>query len=252
MNRDLSLRGIFTEWVREVVGIEGRLPRTLGKLFAHPGVLTRAALEGERGTYLSALKLFLSANVAVFLVGPYIGAFAFELEAFVQESAFYRAFVERELLDLGMSAEAYGLRFDFTIRQHAPTFIFLVIPAMAGVYKALLPDRLFGEHLVHATDFVARFILVVLLAVIFMRLAGISGETLLDNPTVSLVANGTVLAGFIGLIGWHVSRSLQTVFGLRGAGLWTRTAVVAVGLAGLLYGYSQFPFWSTVVAVRLS
>ena len=92
----------------------------------------------------------------------------------------------------------------------------------------------------------------VLLAVIFMRLAGIPGETLLDNPTVSLVANGAVLAGLIGLIGWYVSRSLQTVFGLRGAGLWTRTAAVAVGLVGLLYGYTQFLFWSTVVAVRLS
>lgn len=32
MNRDLSLRGILSEWVREVVGIEGRLPRTFGKL----------------------------------------------------------------------------------------------------------------------------------------------------------------------------------------------------------------------------
>ena len=47
MTRDLSLRGILSEWVREVVGIEGRLPRTLGKLFAHPGFLTRATLEGS-------------------------------------------------------------------------------------------------------------------------------------------------------------------------------------------------------------
>ena len=62
MTRDLSLRGILSEWLREVVGIEGRLPRTLGKLFAHPGFLTRATLEGERDAYLSALKLFLVAN----------------------------------------------------------------------------------------------------------------------------------------------------------------------------------------------
>ena len=56
MNRDLSLRGILSEWVREVVGIEGRLPRTLRKLFAHPGFLTRATLKGERDSYLSALS----------------------------------------------------------------------------------------------------------------------------------------------------------------------------------------------------
>ena len=133
-----------------------------------------------------------------------------------------------------MSAEAYGLRFDFTIRQHAPTFIFLVIPAVVGVSKALLPDRLFGERLVHATDFVAWFILVVLLAVIFMRLAGIPGETLSDDPTVSVVANGAVLAGLIEPISWCVSRSMQTIFGLRGAGLWIRAVAIAVGLVGLL------------------
>ena len=141
MTRDLSLRGILTEWVREVVGIEGRLPRTFGKLFAHPGFLTRATLEGERDAYLSALKLYLVVNVAVFFIGPYIGAFAFDLGGFLDERAatspFFRAFVERELLGLGMSAEAYRLRFDFTIAQHAPTFLFLLIPAIAGATKAL-------------------------------------------------------------------------------------------------------------------
>lgn len=56
-------------------------------------------------------------------------------------SAFLRTFAERELLALGMDAEAYELRFDSTIAQHAPTFLFLLIPAIAGVTKALLPKR---------------------------------------------------------------------------------------------------------------
>ena len=251
MNRNLSLRGILSEWMREVFGIEGRLPRTLRKLFAHPGFLTRATLEGERDSYLSALKLFLVANVAVFLVGPYVGVFAFEFDAFLREASFYRAFVERELLGLGMSSEAYELRFNFTIAQQAPTFIFLVIPALAGVYKALFPNRLFGEHLVHATDFVAWVILVMTLVMIFMRLIAIPLEALVEDQTVALMANA-VLAGLIGLIGWYVSRSLRTVFGLRGAGLWTRTVLIAAGLVGLLTAYSHFLFWSTAIAVHLS
>ena len=128
-----------------------------GKLFAHPGFLTRATLEGERDAYLSALKLFLVANLVVFLVGPYVGAVAFGLDGYLDErvasSAFFRPFVERELLALGMSAEAYELRFDFTIEQHAPTFFFLMIPAIACLTKVLLPGRLFGEHLVVRNGF---------------------------------------------------------------------------------------------------
>ena len=256
MTRDLSLRGILTEWVREVVGIEGRLPRTFGKLFAHPGFLTRATLEGERDAYLSALKLYLVVNVAVFFIGPYIGAFAYELNGFLDENApfssFFRAFVDEELLRLGMSAEAYGLRFDFTIAQHAPTFLFLIIPATACVTKALLPKRLFGEHLIHATDFFAWTLLVFLLGVIFMRVMGVPLDALLDDPVVSRIATGAVVVALIGLIGWYLSRSLRTVFGLRGVGLWTRTVLIAAALVVLVSGYSQFLFWSTVVAVRLS
>lgn len=256
MTGDLSLRGILTEWVREVVGIEGRFPRTLRRLFAHPGFLTRATLEGEREPYLSALKLFLVANLVVFLVGPYVGAFAFELDGYVVEggpfSAFLRAFVERELVGLGTSAEAYELRFDFTIAQHAPTFVFLMIPAVASLSKVLLPSRLFGEHLVYATDFVAWVIVVILLGRIFMGLTGIPLEPVLDDPMVSLVATFSVVAALIGLATWYLSRSLRTVFGLRGTGLWTRTALISAGLVALLQAYSIFLFWSTVVAVRLS
>lgn len=253
MNRDLSLRGILSEWVREVVGLEGRLPRTFGKLFAQPGFLTRATLDGERDAYLSALKLFLVANLVVFLVGPYVGAVAFGLDGYLDErvasSAFLRPFVERELLDLGMSAETYELRFDFTIEQHAPTF--LMIPAIAILTKVLLPRRLFGEHLVYATDFVAWVLVVILFGNIFMRVMGVPLDSLLEDPMVSRVATLAVVAALIGFTTWYLSRSLRTVFALRGAGLWTRTALIAAGLVGWLYAYSFFLFWSTVVAVRL-
>ena len=256
MNRDLSLRGILSEWVREVVGIEGRLPRTIGKLFAQPGYLTRATLEGERDAYLSALKLYLVANVVVFFVGPYIGAFAYSLGGFLDErapfSAFFRTLVERELLGLGMSAEAFELRFDFTIAQQAPTFIFLMIPAIAFLTNGLLPRRLFGEHLVYATDFVAWILVVILFGRIFMVVAGIPLDPFLEDPVVSQVATSVFAAALIGLTAWYLSRSLRTVFGLRGVGLWTRTALIAAGLVALLYAYAFFLFWSTVVAVRLS
>ena len=89
-----------------------------------------------------------------------------------------------------------------------------------------------------------------LLAVIFMRLASIPGGK--RSWTIRRCRWWPTARFWPGSSGWYASLSLQTVFGLRGAGLWTRTAAVAAGLVGLLYGYTQFLFWSTVIAVRLS
>ena len=252
MNRDLSLRAILSEWVREVVGLEGRLPRTLAKLFSDPGYLARASVDGERDAYLSALKLYLVANVLVFLVGPCIGAFGYTLAGFVDELSAYRGFVEREQLHLAMSAAAYEARFNVTIAQHAPTLIFLVIPAMAGITKALLPRRMFGEHLIHATDFVAWTILTLVLGVVFMRVMGLLLGPVLNDPTVSWAASLAVVGALTGLAGWYLSRSLRAVFGLRGAGLRTRTVLLALALVGLLVGYSHLLFWSAALTVRLA
>lgn len=65
------------------------------------------------------------------------------------------------------------------------------------------------------------------------------------------IATGAVVAALIGLIGWYLSRSLRTAFGLGGVGLWARTVLIAAALVVLASAYSQFLFWSTVVAVRL-
>ena len=132
------------------------------------------------------------ANLVVFLVGPYVGAVAFGLDGYLDErvasSAFFRPFVERELLALGMSAETYELRFDFTIAQHAPTFFFLMIPAIACLTKVLLPGRLFGEHLSTQRISLRGSFVVILFGNIFMRVMGVPLESLLDDPVVSQVA----------------------------------------------------------------
>lgn len=93
---------------------------------------------------------------------------------------------------------------------------------------------------------------VLVLGVVFMRVMGLPLGPVLDNPTVSLVATSAVASAVIALAGWYLSRSLRTVFGLRGAGLWTITVLVVLALVGLLAGYSHLLFWSTALAVRLT
>ena len=236
MNRDLSLRGILNEWVREVVGIEGRLPRTLGKLFAHPGFLTRATLDGERDAYLSALKLYIVANVAFFLFDPALNLFPLELEEFLRDPS-RQAVIEQERLQLAMSAEAYEVLFNCTIRQQASTFVFLLIPAVATINKALLPDRPFGEHLIYATDFLAWLLLLVPLLVIVTSWVGIG------LPWAARLLRLLTL--------WYAYQSLQAAFELSETVHWLKTLIVAASVIGMMLAYPYFLYWSTLTALRL-
>lgn len=236
MNRDLSLRGILNEWVREVVGIEGRLPRTLGKLFAQPGFLTRATLDGERDAYLSALKLYIVAHVAFFFFEPALNLFPLELEEFLRDAS-RQAVVEQQRLQLEMSAETYEVLFNSKIRQQASTFVFLLIPAVATINKALLPARPFGEHLIYATDFLAWLLLVVPLLVIVTSSVGIG---------LGWVA---MLLRLLTL--WYAYQSLQAAFELREAVHWLKTWMVAAGVIGMMLAYPYFLYWSTLTALRL-
>ena len=91
-----------------------------------------------------------------------------------------------------------------------------------------------------------------LFVMLVARLIQIPLESLLDDQTMGQMMENLVVIGLFGLAVWYVSRSLRTVFRLRGVGLWTRTVLIAAGLVGLLTAYSHFLFWSTVIAVRLS
>lgn len=55
------------EFVTHYVALEGRLWRTLGRLFLSPGSLTQAWMAGRRGQYVQPLRIYLTASILFFL-----------------------------------------------------------------------------------------------------------------------------------------------------------------------------------------
>ena len=66
--------GLFEEALGETVDTVRRLPRSLWALVRRPGSLSRAWVDGTRGTlYLPPVRLFLAVAVVFFVAGPWIG-----------------------------------------------------------------------------------------------------------------------------------------------------------------------------------
>lgn len=63
-----SMRGMYSEYAQNYVGMEGALWRTLLRLFLLPGSLTAEYLRGRRRRYLLPVRLFLTISVLFFVV----------------------------------------------------------------------------------------------------------------------------------------------------------------------------------------
>lgn len=63
-----SMRGLYSEYAQNYVGLEGALWRTLLRLFLLPGSLTAEYLRGRRRRYLLPLRLYLTISVLFFIV----------------------------------------------------------------------------------------------------------------------------------------------------------------------------------------
>ncbi len=64
---DVSFQSFVGEWLAAVLGFDGRIWRTLGRLLLSPGGLSIDFLEGRRARYVSPLRLYFFISVAVFL-----------------------------------------------------------------------------------------------------------------------------------------------------------------------------------------
>jgi hypothetical protein len=70
---DPPVRHFAREFAQELLDVDGRVPRSFKRLLLSPGFLTREHVEGRRVPWLSPLKLYLLASVAMFAVLAMIG-----------------------------------------------------------------------------------------------------------------------------------------------------------------------------------
>jgi hypothetical protein len=63
---DPPVRHFAREFTQELLDVDGRVPRTFRRLFLSPGFLTREYLAGRRVPWLTPLRVYLVASVAMF------------------------------------------------------------------------------------------------------------------------------------------------------------------------------------------
>ena len=63
---DPPVRHFAREFAQELLDVDGRVPRSLSRLFFSPGFLTREYFAGRRVPWLTPLRLYLIASVAFF------------------------------------------------------------------------------------------------------------------------------------------------------------------------------------------
>lgn len=229
-----TVRQLVGDAWEELSGYDGRFVRTFRLLLRRPGALTIEVMEGRRARYISAVRLYLVASVAYFLIaaaapnlkaaqGAVLPGSSIKISAGEPISPEKRAEalkrIERApwgmrhfLRALAMDPVAFRARFFADL----PRVLFGLVPVFAAIVALFYRRRRFTQHLVfglhlHATVFV------VLAAAAF------------SNFSRQMAIVGIVeFAGSVFIISYSL-KALRRVYG----GSWPRTLVKATGIAAL-------------------
>jgi hypothetical protein len=157
---DPPVRHFIGEFAQELFDVDGRLLRSFRRLLFSPGFLTREHVQGRRIQWLSPLKLYLLASVAMFTVQALAGSVG-EIKLTTSEDV---AAVQGELQRSGFKDLGELQRAVESARlTWIPRVMFVLVPLFAGLV-ALIERRArrhYPSHLVfalhvHAAGFVVR------------------------------------------------------------------------------------------------
>jgi hypothetical protein len=154
---DPPVRHFAREFAQELLDVDGRVPRSLFRLFLSPGFLTREYFAGRRVPWLTPLRLYLIASVAFFGVLASTG----------DQSGFRLTFTgdSREVAEkvrwFGFASEA-ELRAAVDTARYTwmPRMMFLLVPFFAWLVARVRrrAGRRFPAHFVFALEvFAAAF-----------------------------------------------------------------------------------------------
>ncbi len=201
---DLTLAGLLGHAAELLTHVDGRVLRSVKDLFVHPGLLTRAYIEGPRRRYFAPFQLFLLANVLFFLVQAGIGfqTLSNSLSSHIGEhsvgSQVYgplaKPLLERRLVATGRRLEDYRPVFDHAVRVNAKLLAVVLVLPFALIAVATYPGRRrpLIVHVVFAVHFVAFFLLLssVLLPLVGLPLGAVLRYTHVPenwDPIISLL-----------------------------------------------------------------
>lgn len=214
-NRDAAVLSV-PAWLRrglsETFDLDGRLIRTLSRLFRRPGDLTRAWIEGRRASLLSPLRLYLLASAALFgvLALPGVSVVGYDavrggldgaIDGWTRGGGTEAA--PAWMVEASQDPAAME-RIAMALTDNLPRAMFLLLPFAALLLRVFVrrPHRHFVIHLVWALHVHAAAFL---LAIALLPLAPLRGPVKLAlGYPVSVVAAVWLL--------WYVVKAFSAVY----------------------------------------
>jgi hypothetical protein len=187
---DLTLRGLFSQFLQACANIDGPLLRSFRCLLTRPGALTLAYLKGQRKPYTLPLQLFLVANVLFFAMQSLTGAkiFSTPLDQHLHSDIWggvAQNLVARRMAARGTTAARHAPVFDQAVALNAKSLIvlmvlpFALLPAML-FYRSRRP---FVAHVVFSLHFYAFLLLLMCVSLAVVGVDRLFGGRGLDSTT---------------------------------------------------------------------
>ena len=237
---DLSLKGIASQLMKVVGGLDSRVMRSLRELLLSPGALTLAYVAGRRKPYIGPFQLFLLANVVFFIVQSltHTRVFSSSLDSHLHHqdwSALAGQLVAERLNALHTTLAEFAPLFDRAVVLNAKALIVLMVAPLALMLPLVFPRhrRPLSVHAVFALHFYAFALLlfsVGLGAALIDQLLGGGG---LASAQVDKVVTGVMLVACAVYAYLGAGRVYPGHAALRAV----QATVVAVIVGAVILGY---------------
>ena len=250
--RDLTLRDVSGQFLRQFSSVDGKLARSFRLLLTRPGELSVAHVAGRRRAFLGPLPIFFIANALFFAVQSltHFNIFSSTLESHLNQqdwSPLAQTLVAGRLAAKGMTLAALAPAFDHAAVLNAKALIILMALAFAPFLPAFFygAHRRFGAHVVFALHLYSFILLLFCLSLLLAEVQLRAGGRGLASPAVDMAL--TLLN--VGASGLYLYGAIGAFYGSRGALRIVKAAGLALAVGGIVLGYRFAIFLVTLYSV---
>ncbi|MFM2387894.1 MAG: hypothetical protein RL660_2651 [Bacteroidota bacterium] len=214
---DFAFKKIFSQALDSFTHLDSKLFKTLRLLLFSPGKISKLYIEGIRVPYMKPFQIFVICNIVFFIIFANDDIFRVPSAYFFKSNYDGIAVldkVKRIASATGNSETEIAASYDAVSTNLAKGLLVLLIPIIASIGKLLNSKRKmeFGKHLIFATHFLTTFLLLFMIASLFLR---ITTSTTIKSVVLGLLALA-IFAYYAMSIKQFYGNTLSTAF-MKGA-----------------------------------
>lgn len=247
--RDLTLHGLFSQFLHAFSTIDRRLLRSFRYLITQPGLLTVAYVQGQRVPYTGPFQIFLIANVLFFamqyLTHTNIVSSTLDSHLYHQDwSALAQNLVANRLAAKPTTIELYTPVFNQAIVLYAKSLIILMVFPLAILLQILFYQNRqpFVAHVVFSLYFYTFLLLLFCLSLVAAEIDFILGGNGLNSAHVDNILSVFNLAASA----VYLFMATGTVYGAKGKERIVKVILLTLTVGGILVGYRFLLFLITL------